>query len=53
MCADGRVQRKYISKEESASPTATTESVFLTEVIEAKEERNVIMLDVPNIFIQT
>lgn len=52
-CADRRVQRKYISKEESASPTAATESIFLTGVIEAKEERNIITLDVPNAFIQT
>ena len=52
-CADGRAQRKYISKEESASPTAATESVLLTGVVEAKERRSVITLDVPNAFIQT
>jgi len=52
-CADGRQQRQWISKEESASPTAATESVLLTGVIEAKEQRNVITLDVPNAFIQT
>ena len=52
-CADGRQQRKWISREESASPTAATESVLLTGVIEAKEQRNVITLDVPNAFIQT
>ena len=52
-CADGRQQRKWITKEESASPTAATESVLLTGIIEAKEERKVITLDVPNAFIQT
>ena len=52
-CADGCKQRDYISKEESASPTAATESVILTGVMEAKERRQVITLDVPNAFIQT
>ena len=52
-CADGRNQRAYITKEESASPTAATEAVILTSLIEAKEERKVITLDIPNAFIQT
>src|SRR5210317_1569613 len=52
-CVDGRQQRQWISKEESASPTAATESVLLTGIIEAKEECNVITLDVSNAFIQT
>ena len=34
-CADGRKQRAYISKEEAASPTVSTEAVFLTAVIDA------------------
>ena len=37
----------------AASPTASTESVILTGVVEAKEKRNVITLDTPNAFIQT
>ena len=36
-CADGRNQRNYISREESASPTAATEAVLLTGAIEAKK----------------
>ena len=52
-CADGYAQHKYITKEESASPTAATESVLLTGTVEAKEKRKVITLDVPNAFIQT
>ena len=47
------MQRQYITKEESASPTASTESVLLTSTIKAKEKHNVITLDVPNAFIQT
>ena len=34
-CANGSTQRKYISKEETASPTMKLESIFLTSVIEA------------------
>ena len=52
-CADGRVQRQFISKEEAASPTAATESVLMTGVIEVKENRKVITFDIPNAFIQT
>ena len=52
-CADGRAQRQYITKEESASPTASIESVLLTDTVEVKEKRKVITLDVPNAFIQT
>ena len=36
-CADGRNQRNCITKEESASPTASTESVTLTGAMEAEE----------------
>ena len=38
-CADGRQQRKWISKEESASPTAATESVLLTGVNRGKRTK--------------
>ena len=36
-CADGQKQRAYITKEESTSPTISTEAVFLTAVIDAWE----------------
>lgn len=52
-CADGSTQRGYISKEESTSPTAATDSVLVTGTIDAKQERDVMTLDVPNAFIQT
>ena len=51
-CADGRNQREYISNEEAVSPTVALESVFLTTVVEAKEERKVATGDIPNAFIQ-
>ena len=42
-----------MSREETASPTAATESIFLTTVIDAKEGRDIMSSDVPNAFIQT
>ena len=51
-CADGRKQRAYISKEESTSPTISTEAVFLTAVVDAWENRKVAVLDVPGAFMQ-
>jgi len=52
-CADGSVQRNWISSESTASPTVYTESVLLSAVIDAKEGRDVAVSDVPNAFIQT
>ena len=36
-CADGEKQRKYISKEESSSPTVSTENFLTALVIDARE----------------
>ena len=51
--AGGNKQRDYISKEDASSPTVTTESVLLTCIIDATEERDVAVIDIPNAFIQT
>ena len=51
-CADGRKQRAYIAKEDSTAPTVSTEAVFLTAVIDAWENRDVAVLDVPGAFMQ-
>jgi hypothetical protein len=51
-CADGRKQRRYIAKEDAASPTVASEAVFLTAVIDAREGRDVAILDVPGAFMQ-
>ena len=40
-CADGRRQRLDIPNEEASSPTVTLESVFLTSLIDAAEDRDV------------
>lgn len=49
----GNVQQDYISKEEASSPTAYAESVIITCIIDAKEERDVAIADMPNAFFQT
>jgi hypothetical protein len=49
-CADGRKQRLYKSKEETTSPTVSTEALFLTSAINAKEGRKVMTIDIPGAF---
>jgi hypothetical protein len=52
-CADGRFQRKYMSKEETSSPTVATEALILSCVIDAIEERDVATCDIPGAFMQS
>jgi hypothetical protein len=49
----GNKQRDYITKEDVSSPTVTAEAVMLTCVIDAQEERDVAVVDIPNAFVQT
>jgi hypothetical protein len=51
-CADGRKQRIYKTKEETSAPTVAIESLFLSSVIDAKEGRAVVTLDIPGAFMQ-
>ena len=53
MVARGNKQHITIDKEDVASPTAALESVLLTSTIDAAEERDVAVIDIPNAFIQT
>ena len=46
----GNVQCDYITKDEASSPTAYTEAVIITCIIEAKENRDVATIDCPNAF---
>ena len=41
-----------MNKEDSMSPSASTESLFLLAIIDAYERRDVMVNDVPNAFIQ-
>jgi hypothetical protein len=52
-CANGSMQREYIDREDVTSPKAVTESILITGVIEAKQQRDIMMNDVPNAFVQT
>jgi hypothetical protein len=45
-------QWDYISKEDASSPTVATESVLLSCIIDAEEERDVAVVDIPNQFVQ-
>ena len=51
-CADGRKQRLWKTKEETASPTVINESIFITSTIDAKERRDVATCDIPGAFMQ-
>ena len=53
ICANGSIQRAYIPKDDTASPTASTESVLITSTIEAKQNRDVLIADIPNAFAQS
>jgi len=46
-------QRGFISKEDPSSPTVATESVLFTCAIDSQEGRDVVVIDIPNAFIQT
>ena len=52
-CADRRPQQLYKSKEETYSPTASTESIFITALIDAQDGRDVAIVDIPGAFLQT
>ena len=52
-CADGRKQRLYKTKEETSSPTVSTEALFLTSLIDAEEERKVVTVDIPGAFMHS
>ena len=49
--ADGRPQRAFYSKEETSSPTATLESVLLTALVDAVEDRHVVVADVTGAYL--
>jgi hypothetical protein len=51
MCADGRKQRGTMRKEETASPTVSTDSVFITAAMEATERRRTCVVDLPGAYL--
>ena len=53
MVYNGKETRKWLTREDSASPTAAHEAIMCTATVNAKEERDVMTADLPNAFIQT
>jgi hypothetical protein len=51
-CGWRNKQQDYISKEDASSPTIATEAILLSCIIDAKEERDVEVINIPNAFIQ-
>jgi hypothetical protein len=49
----GNKQRNYIPKEDAILSTVAMESVLMSCIIDAKEERDVAVVDNPNAFVQT
>jgi hypothetical protein len=52
MVYNGKPTRKWLTREDSTSPTAALESIMLTAIVDAKEGRDVMSSDIPNAFIQ-
>jgi hypothetical protein len=50
MVAGGNKQRGTIEKLITSSPTAALESVLLTAIIDAREGRDITVIDIPNAF---
>ena len=50
---NGKPTRQWLTRQDSASPTACLESLMILAVIDCNEGRHVEVYDVPNAFIQT
>ena len=51
-CLDGRIQWFKFAHHESTSSVVSTDAVFLTGLVDAKEKRVVKTMDVPGAFMQ-
>ena len=51
--ANRSVQQRWMSREESASPTAALESVMITGVIDVHEKQDMATACMPSTFVQT
>jgi hypothetical protein len=52
MVYNGKPTQEWLSREESTRPTAALESIVLTAIVDAKEDRDVMTCDIPNALIQ-
>ena len=53
MCVNRSTQRLYILHEEATGPTAASEAIITTGVIDMKQKKDVMTLDIPNPLVQT
>ena len=51
-CANSRKHHVYIGKEDTSSPTVSTEALFLSCTIDTTKERDVATVDIPSAFMQ-
>ncbi len=49
----GNKQQDYITKKDVSSPTVSAEAVMLTCVIDALKDRDIVVIYIPNAFVQT
>ena len=52
-CADGSLQRKYVSKDDSSSPTVSIYAVMTQYVMSVMEGQKVVTCDIPGEFLQS
>ena len=52
-CGDGRKQRRWISKEDVTSSTIHMESLLMSLIIDAREDRNIATADVVRVYLLT
>ena len=51
--ADSRKQRKYLTKDDTSTPTVATEALFLTFIIDKMEHREVATVNIPGTCMQS
>ena len=50
---NGKPTRECMSKEDTRSPTVSSEGLMLTMCVDAREGRYIMAADIPNAFVQT
>ena len=53
VCANGSTQQAYILRKEVTIPTVVSEAIIAIVVIDKKQKRDIIMLDIPYVYMQT
>ena len=53
VCADRRKQKDWLYKEDTSSPTVSTEGLMLLYIIDTMEGQDVATADIPGAFLQT